>query len=184
MRLQEVNTRNIVQEISKVIQNQEEVLGYMVVDEDYVSPGYNNTFDTDFCVKNGIKVLPSQNEGGVLFISKGDFEIGLFSKDTENKFHIQFANALKQYLTGKGINCEYRGNDLLVDDLYKVASYSSRRYGNILFTAFHIAINMNLEMIKAICLKPMLKVPKGLADYGVTTNEVKSLFLDFVKDMI
>ena len=184
MRLQEVNTGNIVQEISKVIQNQEEVLGYMVVDEDYVSPGYHNEFNREFCEKNNIKICPSQNQGGVLFISKGDFEIGLFSKDTENKFHEEFAKVLKDYLVGKGINCEYQGNDLIADGQYKVTSFSTRRYGDILFSAFHIAINMNLEMIQAICLKPMVKVPKGLADYGVTTDEIKALFLGFAKDII
>lgn len=28
-------------------------------------------------------------------------------------------------------------------------------------------------------MKPMHKVPKGLSDYGITTEEVEQMFLDF-----
>lgn len=33
--------------------------------------------------------------------------------------------------------------------------------------------------IKAICRKPMRKVPKGLSEYGITTEEVEQMFLAF-----
>ena len=33
--------------------------------------------------------------------------------------------------------------------------------------------------IKAICRKPMKKVPKGLSDYGITSEEIEAMFLDF-----
>ena len=42
-----------------------------------------------------------------------------------------------------------------------------------------IGINTNLDHIKAICRKPMKKVPKGLSEYGITTEEVEQWFLDF-----
>ena len=42
-------------------------------------------------------------------------------------------------------------------------------------------INTKLEDIKKICTKPMVKVPKGLSEYGITTEEVKEWFLDFCK---
>ena len=119
-----------------------------------------------------------------LFLSKGDFEIGLFSKDIENQFHVQFADTLKQYLINNNIDCEYQGNDLIVDGIYKVASYSTRRYGDILFTAFHIAINVNLEMIKKVCTKPMVKIPKGLSEYGIETFIIKKMFLNFAKNIV
>jgi hypothetical protein len=55
------------------------------------------------------------------------------------------------------------------------------RYGNLDFTGVAIGINTNLDHIKAICKKPMVKVPKGLSDYGITTEEVEQMFLDFCK---
>lgn len=42
-------------------------------------------------------------------------------------------------------------------------------------------MNTNLDHIKAICRKPMKKVPKGLSDYGITTEEVEQMFLEFCK---
>ena len=41
-----------------------------------------------------------------------------------------------------------------------------------------ISINQDLEVIKNVCLKPMVKVPKGLGEYGVTTEEI----IDWVED--
>lgn len=32
---------------------------------------------------------------------------------------------------------------------------------------------------KQTCRKPMRKVPKGLSEYGITTEEVEQLFLEF-----
>ena len=47
------------------------------------------------------------------------------------------------------------------------------------YTAGFIGINTNLDHIKAICRKPMKKVPKGLSEYGITTEEVEQMFLEF-----
>lgn len=32
-----------------------------------------------------------------------------------------------------------------------------------------------------ICRKPMVKVPKGLSEYGITTEEVEEMFLEFCR---
>ena len=52
-------------------------------------------------------------------------------------------------------------------------------YGIIDYTGGIISMNVNLDHIKAICRKPMKKVPKGLSDYGITSEEVEEMFLDF-----
>lgn len=36
--------------------------------------------------------------------------------------------------------------------------------------------------IKANCKKPMVKVPKGLSEFGITTEEVEQMFLAFCKE--
>lgn len=61
---------------------------------------------------------------------------------------------------------------LLQGNTYKCGSYSSRRYGDILYSAFHVSINCNLELIKNICNKPMVKIPKGLNDFAITQEDV------------
>ena len=52
-------------------------------------------------------------------------------------------------------------------------------HGCIDFTCCFLCLNVNLDHIKAICKKPMKKVPKGLSEYGITTAEVEKMFLEF-----
>lgn len=35
--------------------------------------------------------------------------------------------------------------------------------------------------MRTTCRKPMKKVPRGLSEYGITTEEVEQMFLDFCK---
>ena len=65
---------------------------------------------------------------------------------------------------------------MLVDGIYKVASYSSRRFGDLLFSAFHISYEVNLDLIMKICTKPMEKTPKGLNEYEITEQELYDFF--------
>lgn len=53
-------------------------------------------------------------------------------------------------------------------------------YGKLLTTC-HFTLSVNIDLIKAICTKPMVKVPKGLADYGITQQEVIEFITKFVK---
>lgn len=40
----------------------------------------------------------------------------------------------------------------------------------------------HLGNIKQICTKPMNKVPKGLSEYRITTEEVEQMFLAFCEN--
>ena len=35
---------------------------------------------------------------------------------------------------------------------------------------------MDIELLKNICLKEMIKVPKALNDYGISLNDIKDLY--------
>ena len=91
---------------------------------------------------------------------------------------LRFADYFVDWLKSKGLNAEYVSNDIVVDG-YKVCGMAITRYGRIDYTAGFIGINTNLDNIKAICKKPMVKVPKGLSEYGITTEEAEQMFLDF-----
>jgi lipoate-protein ligase A len=78
----------------------------------------------------------------------------------------------------KGLNATDEGNDVLIDG-YKISGLSATPYGHIQYATIHIGVNTNLDYIKQICRKPMKKVPKGLSECGITTEEVEQMFLDF-----
>ena len=42
-----------------------------------------------------------------------------------------------------------------------------------------VSVISQLDHIKTICRKPMVKVPKGLSEWGITTEEVEQMFLEF-----
>jgi hypothetical protein len=47
------------------------------------------------------------------------------------------------------------------------------------FYGGHISIDCNLELIKDVCTKPMEKVPCGLGQYGITTQQVVDWLNEF-----
>ena len=85
---------------------------------------------------------------------------------------IKFADYLKQ----KGLNsvrCD--NNDVLVDN-FKVASGAEAILPTgLLYICYQISINQDLEVIKYACTKPMIKVPKALSEYGITTEEIEKI---------
>lgn len=180
MEIIELNSNNVVEGITGIIQQQKECVVYGIPDKNYVFCGFNTNFNKQYCNENNIGLLEFPNEGGLIIVNKGDFDIGHFSYKTENKFNYEFSDYLLKFLKNKNINANLEGNDLIIDGLYKCASFSSRRFNKILYSAYHISIGMNLDLIKNICTKEMIKTPKGLEDYGITTNEIEELFLDYI----
>jgi hypothetical protein len=84
----------------------------------------------------------------------------------------KFAKALAKYLSDKGLPCvRCDNNDVMVDN-GKVASGGEIVINGFNYLGFQISINQDVEAIKNICYKPMVKVPKALSDFGVTTDDI------------
>ena len=133
--------------------------------------------DESVCDELGYEIVESYNNGGTILSNKGDVVIAHFymtSNDWLHRFNTYFVDWLK----AKGLNAELSRNDILVDG-YKVCGTCITRYGRIDYSGVAISMNVNLEAIKKICKKPMVKVPKGLSEYGITTEEVEEMFLKF-----
>ena len=152
---------------------------YGISDRVYVFSGIHSKLDNEFCARQNLIVIPTPNDGGTIVTGKGDIDIGFFSKDVHNTFNDEFAKCLIDYLVARGLDASLAKNDIVIDTIYKVGSHSRVQYGPILYSAFHISINVDLELIKAVCMKPMKKIPKGLSDYGITSEEMEQLFLKF-----
>lgn len=80
---------------------------------------------------------------------------------------------LYNFLIRKGLNTKKTSNDITVDG-FKVSGYSSQYLGidNLVYATFFVAFNVNLEDINTVCKKKIVKVPKGLDEYGITRQEV------------
>ena len=178
MKMVEATTQNWLKTAHDIIVNQRICNAYVIPDTGIVIVAKAGVVDEQLCYDMGYKVYEAFNIGmGTIVANAGDVEIGHFGKP-EDGWRDRYVTALIEWLQSKGLNVTNEGNDILVDG-YKVASTCVTRYNEIEYTGGHIGINTKLEDIKKICTKPMVKVPKGLSEYGITTEKVKDWFLDF-----
>lgn len=164
-------------EVVRHIQGGIHKIGYVVIERPVAIVHKAYQVDAETCEKLGYEVAESYNNGGTILASVGDVIVSQLDAP-ENKWIERFAEHFVGWLKARGLNAEYRDNDVLVDG-FKVCGTCVTRYGCIDFSSAIMTLSVNLDHIKAICRKPMVKVPKGLSDYGITTEEVEQMFLDF-----
>lgn len=166
-----------IKEVERHIRGGIHKIGYVVIERPVAIVHRKYQVDEDTCKALGYEIVESYNNGGTILANQGDI---IFSHldAPENKWLNRFADYFLNWLKAKGLNAVYEDNDILIDG-YKVCGLCITRYGRIDFSSAILAVNTNLDHIKAICKKPMKKVPKGLSEYGITTAEVEQMFLDF-----
>lgn len=179
MEVLKVTQNNWLNEATSYIQGGLHRIAYVVVDSPVAIVHRKTQVDEALCEEMGYDIVESYNNAGTIISNAGDVLIGHFAQPY-NGWYDRFIAYFIEWLKVKGLNSVYESNDILVDG-YKVCGMCITRYGRIDYTGGIISMNVNLEHIKAICRKPMKKVPKGLSEYGITTEEVEQMFLDFCK---
>lgn len=177
MEYYKVKQPNTVSEIKKNIEGGYHTGFHVLVENPVAFVHRERQVDKDICTAMGYEVYEAYYNGGTILGNKGDIAFAHFG-EIENGWMMRFVAYFLDWLKGKGLNATYESNDILADG-YKVCGMCVTRYGRIDYTAGFIGMNTNLDHIKAICRKPMKKVPKGLSEYGITTAEVEQMFLDF-----
>lgn len=179
MEINKVSQTEWIDTATQYIQGGLHKIAYVVVDSPVVITHRRTQVDEAKCAEMGYSVVESYNNAGTIVSNKGDVLIGHFA-EPENGWYDRFIAYFLDWLKARGLNAEYVSNDIVVDG-YKVCGMCITRYGRIDYTGGIISMNVNLDDIKAICRKPMKKVPKGLSDYGITTEEIETMFLDFCR---
>ena len=179
MNIIKVNSQDAVATINDFILTKRHGYAYCVHDEKSIFIAKSDEVDRELCAKMGYMVLETMHTGGVVVVSEGDISVVHFGEIGNDWMH-RFAKYLVEYYKTKGLDATFDGNDILIDG-YKISGLSATPYDNIQYSTIHIGINTNLDDIKAICTKPMVKIPRGLSEYGITTEEIEEMFLDFCK---
>ena len=177
MKVLKVKQTNLVGEIKNNIEYGIHKTGYCVVETPVVFVHKERQIDKETCESMGYDVYEAYYNGGTIVGDEGGIAIIHFNR-LDNGWMMQFVDYFVDWLKAKGLDATYESNDVLVDG-YKVCGVCVTRYGCIDYTAGFISMNVNLDHIKAICKKPMVKVPKGLSEYGITTAEIEGMFLNF-----
>lgn len=177
MEYYKVEQPNTVSEIEKNITRGIHTGFHVMVETPVVFVHKERQVDAEKCAELGYEVYEAYYNGGTIVGNSGDIAFAHFG-NIENGWMERLIEHFLDWLKGKGLDATYESNDILVDG-YKVCGMCVTRYGRIDYTAGFISVNANLDHIKAICRKPMNKVPKGLSEYGITTEEVEAMFLEF-----
>lgn len=177
MEIKRITQNEWLPEVTKYIKGGLHGILYGVLDSSFAIVHRAYQVDAEICKELGYEIIESYNNGGTILSNKGDVLIGHFA-EPDNGWYDSFISYFVDWLKAKGLNAEFVSNDIVVDG-YKVCGMCITRYGRIDYTGGIISMNVNLDHIKAICKKPMVKVPKGLSEYGITTEEVEQMFLDF-----
>lgn len=177
MKAIKVTQKEWLGEATKIIQCGLHRTANLVVENPVVGVYRKSQVDEEVCNTLGYEVVETYNNASTVVHEKGDILFGHFCP-VDNGWYHRFIEYFVNWLKSKGLNADFVSNDIVVDG-YKVCGMAITRYGRIDYTAGFIGINTNLEHIKQICRKPMKKVPKGLSEYGITTEEIEQMFLDF-----
>ena len=155
----------------------EEETKITVMDKTEAMYGDDGTCDVKYCEDHNIPYYQNilLKGTGCIIAVNGNllFDIKRNPKENTQALSDKFSYALCDYLEQKGLNsvrCD--NNDVLVDN-FKVASGAEAILPTgLLYICYQISINQDLEVIKHACTKPMIKVPKALSEYGITTEEM------------
>ncbi len=180
--MRKIKVSDIEKELTGLSVNKKEDCIYCVHEKPLVFKSKNNDINEEYCLLHQINVCNSFNMGGTIVANTCDIDLAIFKKDGWNEGKHLLRLLLKE-LKPSIPNIEIKGNDLIIDGLFKIASYASINVGNnYIYTAVHISQNPNIELIKNICLKPMNKIPKGLSEYGLSTGEVLDIVLKIANE--
>lgn len=170
--MQRVSIQEFVMNLSAYKNAEDVVTVWGVYDQDTVTYGRDDC-NEEYCEKHGIPYYKNREDGGCIVNFAGTINIADFRPSRDGWVYSEFLTDFSEYLKEKGLNAEYDGNDILVDG-YKVASgfgYNLPPNYDRMFNAIGFFFNQDVELIRHICLKPMVKEPKGLEEYDITTEE-------------
>ena len=177
MNILKIEQTEWLSEAKKYIMAGEHCIFHTIISKPVVLVYNKSQIDSDTCEDMGYDVYEAYFNGGTLVANPGDLAFAHFY-NINNDWLTEFIQYFISWLNKRGVNASLDNNDILVDD-YKVCATCITRYGRIDYTTVFINVNSNLNHIKLICKKPMVKVPRGLSNYGITTEEIEQMFLEF-----
>lgn len=139
-----------------------------------VNYGTQNDCDLEYCREHNIPAYLMDRGGGTIVCAAGNIGISTITPLKDGWQCGKFVKAFIAYLKTFNLNVKTEKNDILIDG-YKVASSVEIALPNDLkrvYSTYQISINQDIDAIKHICKKEMVKVPKGLSDYGFTTEQI------------
>lgn len=148
-------------------------------EEPCVWTGEFNTLNLEECKNRGLYVGKGKYLGGSIVNMPGDLSICITTwGDSDLAPYI--VDRATEWLAERGINITRDGNDVLADGKKVISWARATTLHGWCQSVVHFSVGaMDLDLVREICTKPMVKVPGALSYYGITADmiwdEIKSL---------
>lgn len=149
--------------------------------EAVVSTGQLATLDLKECARRGLYVGKWEYLAGTIVVMPGDLSICITTWG-DCELAPQIVDLAAAWLSARGINITRDENDVLADGKKVVSWARARTLQGWCQSVVHFSIGaMDLELVQAICTKPMTKIPGSLGEYGITAEEMWELISPIVE---
>lgn len=121
--------------------------------------------------RHGLPAYGTHRSGGAILCAPGDLNI-MHVQFGRNDYAIRCLNSVRDLLANRGVVAGILKNDLIARGS-KVASFSSyQETSGWVHTGVHFSINVDRDLITAICTKQSIKQPGCLSEFGIDTKDV------------
>lgn len=130
------------------------------------------TFDLAACKRNGLAVGRGKYLGGSIVCMPGDLSICITTWGN-SELAPQVVDRATEWLARRGISITRDENDVLADGKKVISWARATTLQGWCQSVVHFSVGaMDLELVREICTKPMVKVPGALSDYGITAEMI------------
>ncbi len=155
--------------------------GLVIHTSDYpcVWTGQLPTLDISACREMGLPIGRGRYLGGSIVNFSGDLSLCEI-KIGPSDFGPRVVARVSEWLEQQGVETVTNGNDVLAEGK-KVISWAGVMTDNgCQQSVVHFSINTDVETIRRICTKPMVKEPGQLSDYEITADDILQVIYDLV----
>ena len=114
-------------------------------------------------------------------INKFLAESGVASRRASDKLIIDGVVKINGKICNLGDEVDPSSDSVTVNGKKISGAMCTNFYNKINFMGFFVSYQSDIDIIKNICTKPMEKIPKGLGEYGIKTEEVRDMFIAFAE---
>lgn len=167
------DVNNIQESISNQFKEKDNSILFNIPTKKAIYTG-NGEYNKEFCVNNNITILDLGYSGGTIVFGEDDLGISIvLNEKIEQSF---LTEKIAEIITKLFKQVTISGNDILIDG-YKICGSVYIDKNNKHSYMYQISFNTDIDLIKNICVKEMVKIPKSLNCFGNKTRE------DFINEI-
>lgn len=145
-------------------------------DKPYIATNGDNSYNKDYVISENFTRVKAEHVGGTIILFPNDIAFTWISHQTKLK---DILNDIIIYLNKFDNNIVLKDNDVMLGDkkLFGTMSSGVGPYYEGMFFSF----NSDIEIIKKVSTKPMVKEPIGLSAIGITSEDIQNLIMNLIQ---